>query len=82
MPCGALEKSLIFNGFSHSNKCNFWDVPPDVPREVSVLQRHPGDNFIRRYGGIGRHSRLKICLKQFSTGSSPVSGTTETPLAL
>ena len=32
-------------------------------------------NFICRYDGIGRHSRLKICLEQSSTGSSPVSGT-------
>ena len=29
----------------------------------------------RRYGGIGRHSRLKICQRRLCTGSSPVSGT-------
>ena len=34
-----------------------------------------GYNLIRRYDGIGRHSRLKICQERFCTGSSPVSGT-------
>ena len=29
-----------------------------------------------RYGGIGRHKRLKISRKKFRTGSTPVSGTT------
>lgn len=38
-------------------------------------------NFICRYDGIGRHSRLKICLEQSSTGSSPVSGTTPSQIS-
>ena len=33
---------------------------------------------LRRYGGIGRHKRLKISRKRFRTGSTPVSGTEKT----
>ena len=45
----------------------------------ATAAKHKQLSFLCRCGGIGRHPGLKIPFWQQSTGSSPVTGTTEHP---
>ena len=64
----ALEKCELFE----FEIWEIWSIPPKHPSNLPSLVF---EGCICRYDGIGRHSGLKIHLKRFSTGSSPVSGT-------
>ena len=70
-----IENLLRCNGFSI--ELSPWEaqLPPELPPNFEKPARHIFKFHTRRYGGIGRHSRLKICQRRLCTGSSPVSGT-------